>query len=771
MYFLPIISLLFIGDTGKPMLVGHRADNQSLRCHNCPANNPNCFDICIGRYCYKVEFIADGYTTVKRGCLNQTDSGIRVGACEETPSDLPGSDFPAIDRMCGQNLEKSRSVWVEQGLLLGKIYKLADTYVQIFRGIPYAEAPIGPLRFKRPVKRARWHQEYAALDYGAPCLQFMEFHKNDKFAGSNMQNESEDCLYLNVFTPYDPEEESKLYPVVVWIHGGSFLVGSGDTGIDMEVITKHFTSNGVALVTLNYRLGLLGFINYKNNDHMEGNMGLWDLVMALEWIQTNMKQLNGDPSKITIMGESAGAAAVSALAVSPKTKGLLHQAIMLSGSSTAGWATHRFGQPAWNVNNIAAYLRCEKEFDKDRVQQSLKTIGLPTASRECNMQEKIPECLTENSEEMSGGKLVECFRNELNLSSFPFRLAIAAEHRYRTCAPMRAIVLLGVSKMIVDDELIPKSGTELISKYARVPIMIGVAQHEWAHKKAQEYGLHQFKDISIENCNRNIRKIINEQYIDTPENNRTLMRVVYGLQDLEADIEFVAPAQREIDGYVENGIPVYAYSFRYFPKSPIYEEDQKVFTIFGRETIKVKRKELQIRRNGRPRAFHGLNHAYIFTNGYSSNLHIEPFTRRDQQMAKMLAALITNFVKYGEPTPTEWNGFKWIPFTNESAQYAILDLPPKKAIGSLHWPATNFWNKETTLLEKLSLREKTVQTLSEELTADERLQLAAYRRAWWALWLLVGMIAFVIWITVICVVVTRCHSPRAKPYNNIVVNR
>ncbi|VDO37099.1 unnamed protein product [Brugia timori] len=232
----------------------------------------------------------------------------------------------------GQNLEKSRSVWVEQGLLLGKIYKLADNYIQIFRGIPYAEAPIGPLRFKRPVKRARWHQEHAALDYGAPCLQFMEFHKQDKFAGSNMQKESEDCLFLNVFTPF-------------------------------------------------------------NNEHVEGNFGIWDLVMALEWIQTNVKQLNGDPSKVTIMGESAGAAAVSVLAVSPRTKNLLHRAIMLSGSSTAGWAIHRFGQPAWSVNNIAAYIGCEKELDKQTIEPLLKASGLPTLSKECNMQEKIPECL------------------------------------------------------------------------------------------------------------------------------------------------------------------------------------------------------------------------------------------------------------------------------------------------------------------------------------------------------------------------------------------
>uniref|UniRef100_A0AAF5Q3N1 Carboxylesterase type B domain-containing protein n=1 Tax=Wuchereria bancrofti TaxID=6293 RepID=A0AAF5Q3N1_WUCBA len=192
----------------------------------------------------------------------------------------------------------------------------------------------------------------------------------------------------------DPEEESKLHPIIVWIHGGSFLAGSGDTGIDMEVITKHFTSNGVALITVNYRLGLLGFLNYKNNEHVEGNFGIWDLVMALEWIQTNVKQLNGDPSKVTIMGESAGAAAVSVLAVSPRTKDLLHRAIMLSGSSTAGWAIHRFGQPAWSVNNIAAYIGCEKELDKQTIEPLLKASGLAIISKECNMQEKIPECLT-----------------------------------------------------------------------------------------------------------------------------------------------------------------------------------------------------------------------------------------------------------------------------------------------------------------------------------------------------------------------------------------
>ncbi|VDK69596.1 unnamed protein product [Litomosoides sigmodontis] len=92
---LAAISLLFIESVGEPI-----GDHRFVVCHNCPGSRPNCDDICEGRYCYKAEFIADGYTTVKRGCLNETDGGIKVGFCEETPSNLPGSDLYAVERMC-----------------------------------------------------------------------------------------------------------------------------------------------------------------------------------------------------------------------------------------------------------------------------------------------------------------------------------------------------------------------------------------------------------------------------------------------------------------------------------------------------------------------------------------------------------------------------------------------------------------------------------------------------------------------------------------------
>jgi carboxylesterase type B len=177
----------------------------------------------------------------------------------------------------------------------------------------------------------------------------MDFHKGDHFSGPNMPDESEDCLFLNIFSPYDSEDESKLYPIVVWLHGGSFLAGSADTGIDMETAARNLVFRGITLVTLNYRLGPYGFMSITRDKKIEGNFGIYDMKLALEWVQRNIRQFNGDPSKVTIMGESAGAAAASLLGLSPATNGLVHQVIALSGSSTAGWAIHRHGLNLWEM--------------------------------------------------------------------------------------------------------------------------------------------------------------------------------------------------------------------------------------------------------------------------------------------------------------------------------------------------------------------------------------------------------------------------------------
>ncbi|VDD91487.1 unnamed protein product, partial [Enterobius vermicularis] len=561
----------------------------------------------------------------------------------------------------------------------------------------------------KSVKKSRWHYEHFANDYGAACLQFSDYYINDRYSKASMENQSENCLFLNVFSPYDPEDEGKLYPVLVWIHGGSFLAGSGDTGIDMEVTVENIVFKNVSLVTFNYRLGPLGFMSYENGDFTDGNFGIWDQVTALEWIQANMKQLNGDPFNVTVMGEDAGAAAASMLAVSPKTYNLIHRVITLSGSSTAGWAVQRHQTSAWDLRNLVDYLRCEKTFQK----QTLEKLQLTDRTDEgrCNLQEKTLSCFNE-IQDFNSDEVMHCVRNELNFSSLPFRLALAHE--------------LGISKMVVDGDLIPGSGKELIRQNARIPILIGITHKEWSRKEPKDYGFHRYQNVSGEERKRSVWRVIDEHY--------------HAGSEMESDIDFVAPAQKEIEAYVSNGLPVHAFSFDYVSETPMFETVKKSYSLFGDKTLAVNR-TLQPLVGLSMQAFHGISNAYVFTKGYKNNFQLQEFSEKDQNMSKMITRIITNFVKHGE----------------------------RKR--SLHWPDTIFWNIEADLLEKFSFRGGHCPKETEDLSSEERLQLAAYRRAWWALWVLVALIGLSIWGCIIFIVVKKCRSPRAKPYDNIVFNR
>ncbi|KAK0404310.1 hypothetical protein QR680_017390 [Steinernema hermaphroditum] len=676
-----------------------------------------------------------------------------------------------------QNLEKSRSVWVEQGLVRGKIYKIGERQLQIFRGIPYAEPPVGRLRFQRPVKKTRWENEYSAVEYGPPCVQFMDFHSNDRYSAENMKRQSEDCLYLNIFSPYDSLDESKLYPIVVWIHGGSFLAGSGDTGIDMEALARNFVFKGITVITINYRLGPLGFMSINYGSHIDANFGIWDQKLALDWIHLNIKQFNGDPSRVTIMGESAGAAAVSLLALSPLTKNVVHQAIALSGSATAGWAIERQQNPNWDIQNIADYIRCEKAISSEDIADILAHQPRQNHTKYCNLQESAPNCLI-NKGEMNVEELMLCFQQEVNFTNALFRRALATE--------------LGVSKMVVDNELVPNAGGQLAQKHARIPLLTGVARREWAHKKPEFYNFDRYDNMTWDTVVDSVRKIIENvfmarlphrvsnstidlisnvtvlRYIDDTKNDLRMPAVVTKLQNLEADIEFVSPCQKEIDAYVANGVDVFVYSFDYVPQGTIVEEEFRWFSMFGNNTVAIKRNEKSLPGHAMS-AFHGLDHAFMFTKGYSSNFQIDPFSKRDKQMSRVLTNMLANFIIAGDPS-TELH--QWSAYTNDSQSYTSIDLPPKKLGGKLHWPAPDFWNVEVEMLSEYSLIEKSLlKDHSVSLSSEDRIQLNAYRRAWYALWLLVAIIGALVWITICYLVINKSQRFSTKPYDNIIVNR
>ncbi|KAJ1521718.1 hypothetical protein ONE63_003360 [Megalurothrips usitatus] len=196
--------------------------------------------------------------------------------------------------------------------------------VAAFEGIPYAQAPIGELRFQAPQPAKPWTDVKVADRPGAICLQ------RDAFLDAKGIEGSEDCLFVNVYAP--TVSRTSPLPVMVFVHGGGFFFGAGHL-----YGPGHLLEQDVILVTFNYRLGPLGFLSTAD-DVIPGNYGLKDMVLALQWVRDNVRAFGGDPGRVTIFGESAGGAAVHYLMLSPLSRGLFHGVVAMSGTALAPWA-------------------------------------------------------------------------------------------------------------------------------------------------------------------------------------------------------------------------------------------------------------------------------------------------------------------------------------------------------------------------------------------------------------------------------------------------
>jgi para-nitrobenzyl esterase len=218
------------------------------------------------------------------------------------------------------------TVKTAQGKVHGKT--INGGRVRAFLGLPYAAPPVGDLRWKAPEPAAHWKGERDATKYGAHCVQTPFEDMSFQDAGA-----SEDCLYLNVFTPADAKGSSKL-PVMFWIHGGGYFGGSAS---EPRHNGDFLPTKGVVLITINYRLGVFGFLVtdelLKEGNGVAGNWALLDMIAALQWVKDNIARFGGDPGNVTIFGESAGSFAVSTLMASPMAQGLFQKAIGESGAA------------------------------------------------------------------------------------------------------------------------------------------------------------------------------------------------------------------------------------------------------------------------------------------------------------------------------------------------------------------------------------------------------------------------------------------------------
>ncbi|KQW84025.1 carboxylesterase [Brevundimonas sp. Root1279] len=212
---------------------------------------------------------------------------------------------------------------VEQGVLVGRV----EDGVKSFKGVPYAQPPVGPLRWRAPQRAEAWNGERDAGRLAAICIQPPANGDN----GVGPLPMSEDCLTLNVWAP---EKAEGPLPVMFWIHGGGLNNGSGTAALyDGTNLAKR----GVVVVTINYRLGRLGFFDHpalaaeRGAGEPAANYGLMDVIAALHWVKDNAGAFGGDPDNVTIFGESAGGALVTRLMISPKASGLFHRAVVQSG--------------------------------------------------------------------------------------------------------------------------------------------------------------------------------------------------------------------------------------------------------------------------------------------------------------------------------------------------------------------------------------------------------------------------------------------------------
>lgn len=241
--------------------------------------------------------------------------------------------------------QKPAPVKTQHGLVQG----VSSDGLTVYKGIPFAAPPVGDLRWRAPQPLQPWKGVKQAESYAPAPMQ----------GGNPPSGKSEDCLYLNVWTPAKSPKER--LPVLVWIYGGGFSFGAtSEPGYNGAELAK----KGVVLVSIAYRVGPLGFLAHpelsaENPNRVSGNYGILDMVAGLQWIQKNIAAFGGDPGKVTIFGESAGGIAVSMLCASPQAKGLFHGAISQSGGS--------FG-PARKTTYPGENMKTLKDAEQDGIQ-------------------------------------------------------------------------------------------------------------------------------------------------------------------------------------------------------------------------------------------------------------------------------------------------------------------------------------------------------------------------------------------------------------------
>ncbi|XP_074650198.1 neuroligin-4, X-linked-like [Tubulanus polymorphus] len=485
----------------------------------------------------------------------------------------------------------------------GSTDKLTQT-IDVFQGVPYAEPPLNELRFMNPVPKSSWAPGiWNASHYGYRCPSLSyPGRENDSLS----DDRNEDCLYLNIYTPYERSHPNAKYPVILYVHGGSFLFDSG-AEFDGHVLPQF----GVVLVTFNYRLGVLGFLT-TGDERLPGQYGLLDQIFVMQWVQKYISKFRGDPTSVTLIGNSCGGVSVGIHLLSAKTKGLFHRVIIMSGPPNSYFGIHA---PDVDfklfMDNVTGTVNCTRASISDSV----------------NCLRKIP---------------------------WP-------EFVHHTHNTYPRISPTGVNlKPYVDNNILTGFPLDLIrtNQYRRLPIIIGTVKHEWVRNMGgffSEMGYDHIdlcKGLSRDLFLKILRKIFKERFgfssyireqimfeytdwsnIDDPFINRD------NYVQLMTDLAMLAPSVQLSKELTETGSEVFFYIFHHVQKIQTANELRERCKSDGnywRYNYTYHESDLNYL-FGAPFSKRRIYHTWID----------EEFTKEDLIVSELAMTLWTNFAKYG----------------------------------------------------------------------------------------------------------------------------
>ncbi|XP_069696462.1 carboxylic ester hydrolase-like isoform X2 [Periplaneta americana] len=490
-----------------------------------------------------------------------------------------------------------------------------------FQGIPYAKPPVGELRFQPPQPPEPWTGVLKATKEGPDCIQrpFPAKPSSPEIVGD------EDCLYLNVYTPQLPEDEeaTELLPVMFWIHGGGWVGGSGSTELYGP---KYLLDKEIVLVTINYRLGPLGFLS-TGDEVCPGNNGFKDQVAALRWVRDNIAAFGGNPGSVTIFGESAGGASVHYLVLSEVSRGLIHRGISQSGAATCMWA----------LTSQSAHKKSRETLAAD--------VGCPT---------------------QPSSELISCLRNvdaEKIIRSTSELIGADGNPKIPFGPVIENVVGEG------DEKFISKSALETILSTPGehlVPWMAGFTsgdgailvatmfQSEAAIQKLDEdfeNVVHNFLSSSKETSKERKKTVrrIREFYFGNKPINKDARKAVV---DMYTDLYFSIDMDSGVKLHSKAGATVYYYYFD-------YRGENSFSSIFGGTNED-----------------YGVCHMdelmYLFPQDHIFSNSTK--TTEDDEMVDIMTTIWTNFARTGNPTSEACNLVKWRPVSSpKSVEYGHID--------------------------------------------------------------------------------------------------